>query len=492
MRRVVVPRSLLPLALVVVGGVVSACSDQPTEPTQNAPHEFVAFDRVDELVSLTDGTTLARALATALEDRDLLRQIFEDLRDSPFRNHAIQVSSYLRGERGGLLLEAMSRVIGTTPGRLRSQLARDEGLAIVVPRAEDRLSWAGSSDILVLDASTAAAARATGASLGFAPGGDPITFSGPKAAVTAHIVIGRSSVRFGPDAEAARANARKRDRRTISTPEEEFRLQGEECTPEMIYCPDPDDSPNPIVGGIDLGPGYGWFDCYGSSGVPGDGDGDGLKDECERAIAEAFAPQLHLQWMDFAPSREPYWAVAPLDPSWYKVRIFYALAYHRDAGGLLTGHYGDSEFVIVDAKYASGKWVFTQMFLSAHWGHWFNSSGWYSHTEVEYESTGRGRPIVWVALDKHANYESRSHCNSGQFWTDDCSGDYYGELAEVLPSANLGRLTNMLVNCVPSRTSTYLYPGTECFWGFDDFKGWHLATSGAGTYRNSLTHFMPG
>src|SRR5438552_1556100 len=55
---------------------------------------------------------LARALALSMRDSKVRRQVLEDLRDSPFPRHKLDLKSYLRGARGRSLADAGARASG--------------------------------------------------------------------------------------------------------------------------------------------------------------------------------------------------------------------------------------------------------------------------------------------------------------------------------------------------------------------------------------------
>jgi hypothetical protein len=128
--------------------------------------------------------------------------------------------------------------------------------------------------------------------------------------------------------------------------------------------------PAPAAPGIFLGTDITPTSCRASAP---DADADGLTDRCEQLLASAFAPELAYAASDRM-GREPHWAARPLGSS--RVRVMYLLSLYFDDGAygctlglvLCGGHYGDSEYIVLDLYYAgsSGHWVLDQAVYSAH------------------------------------------------------------------------------------------------------------------------------
>lgn len=242
-----------------------------------------------------------------------------------------------------------------------------------------------------------------------------------------------------------------------------------------------------------------WLGCTNSSALNEDFDNDGFSDDCELAIAQLFRPRLMTTSTDSLLGRETYWAVDPTAaPGSKEVRIFYALAYYED-----VDHIADSEFIYIDVESVSGSnlWATKRVFLSAHW-HSFEINWGDRSDEVLIGNIGgwvddilAARPEVWVAKGKHANYRSKSVCNQviPLLYTDQCGHTIWDPFAtilaqdvEVLASANLGSRGTHLIDCVQSRVWVFAYPGTECFWTGDRFRGWFINTAGKTEYEDPL------
>jgi len=271
--------------------------------------------------------------------------------------------------------------------------------------------------------------------------------------------------------------------------------------------------------GYKLPSGMTWRDCR-QRAPEQDYDQDGFHDRCEYELAFAFRPLLAISPYDDGAGREPYWSVQratepgdggyPYNPT---LRIFYALAYYRDYGDPswtgFTGHDGDSEFVILDIGASDSSFAMTGAFMSAHWGSADSeSSEWRVYWDFSYHTpVYQGRPTIWVAQDKHANYYSGTACQIGGYkGSDNCDGAWWSATDQsrtigVLANANLGnQLTRKppygvaaqptLPLCRKSRN--FISPVTECFWDpTDHFRGWRTesGSSKSSPYHKPLSYF---
>ena len=430
---------------------------------------------------------VARGLAVALEDEALRRQIVEDLRDSPFLFQALHLPSYLSGERGSSILAAMGQALGQDADALASAVDRLGNVELRMPSTLARFRWDGDPDGLAVvpwepefyvDAQVS----------GYGAGGEDVRIAAHEPSTAPVMSLRPSPIDFGPDPEARRAAAPRRNYSTVSDPT--VPDPGDDDPLADIDCEEDPTQPECEEGEGGSGPpaysvsGTGSF-CWVDDGASGDDDSDGFLDSCEYAVARAFAPELRIQSGDSYSSREPYWAAEADEDG---ARIFYALAYHRDAD-----HYGDSEFIVMDVEYGPGSyWRFEKVFLSAHYGAptpGYDSSEWVPrNTYPAYSNQRPHVPVVWVADGKHANYKSQDACNSGANATDDCSGPSVIENIAVFSDANLGRRYDTILNCVDSRSD---YPGNECFWTADRFEGWYSdPPSDASGYRGHLNDSM--
>lgn len=262
----------------------------------------------------------------------------------------------------------------------------------------------------------------------------------------------------------------------------------------QLGCIDPDPDPGPDSLPT---PGY-WLAIDATSCTNGsqtDTDQDGLSDFCERKIAQAFAPELYYSSVDEV-GREPKWVARPLSTT--VVRVGYLLSYYRDAGSQSTGcsvlpwfdsscggHNGDSERIFLDIRYdaSTSHWVLSKAYYSQHesmqtyqYGQctpYFVGCSWLLFPDVD-----GGYPRAYIAEGKHANYASRSECETGSFEsTDICVNVNTAARLFVSGATNLGSRAHHtpLQDCMPSQDPSYIYYGwgrEECYWTPRRFQGW--------------------
>ena len=222
-------------------------------------------------------------------------------------------------------------------------------------------------------------------------------------------------------------------------------------------------------------------------------DSDGLSDQCEYEVAWAFSPTMMVDPNDDL-GRDEYYVVMPGSGNY--IMVFYAFGYHRDRGSTkclgCEKHLGDSEFVVMEISPARGdnsEWGLVYAYLSAHDGTATHSSvlagGWNMETD------GDGRPVVWVAKWKHANYISQSACDAGAYWTDSCDNNTQSTRFWIYSDGNLGQINSRTFgSCqVPSRNRWLTR--TECFWDSGSrFYGWHTPRGkGSSSYSGPLSEF---
>lgn len=267
-------------------------------------------------------------------------------------------------------------------------------------------------------------------------------------------------------------------------------------------CPPPYD-PNAPTEGIQLLAEYSFASC--TTNLYPDVDTDGIRDDCEGRLAKAFEPFMRFSVNDGGVSREPYWS-ARRGPDG-EIHIFYLISYHRDYGSYfgVSGHYGDSEFVILRlVELQTGAlWAVRSATLSAHWGTAGESSATHNYSNLEFSGMPRSRLIVWVAENKHANYNNVYSCDEGSYYTDTCDDNYRSGFVPmgVIEDANIGNAEvdswgwptgrRKLKDCVPSRV--YANGHYECFWGMPKFAGWLVSNWSqdglAGGYRKPLAAY---
>jgi hypothetical protein len=240
--------------------------------------------------------------------------------------------------------------------------------------------------------------------------------------------------------------------------------------------------PSPGQPGLWLGAGVSPDACFGDRNpAVADADGDWLHDPCELELAKGFAPTMKFSRQDGCPDGEPYWAAKYFEGSG-TVRIMYMPAYYDDCGphgvpfGVVGGgHTGDSEFVMVEVVYdaPTRHWRFRRMFLSAHLGTEGNRSDWIEPSATQFTHRTLTHPTVWVAIEKHANYESKEQCNKTLIG-DECEWSPLDPLRfPVLAHRNVGSRRKPLIYCRPSEKRFAGNGREECFYAIRSFNGWH-------------------
>jgi hypothetical protein len=285
----------------------------------------------------------------------------------------------------------------------------------------------------------------------------------------------------------------------------------------------------------------------GAGGGINDLDLDGVDDNCERSLAEAFRPHFVFSPYDCNIGGGPHWAAKyyPVKTgvvSKPTVRIVYMAAFYQDCGvpnlgstftcnfGFASepcsGHYGDSEFVTVDVRYQPGyrHWYVAGAFLSAHYRALGGESSrevvtcvYETCTPVMYRRTMQvtsgflfysrvqesrrvrwvnkigGRPVFFAANGKHGSYPDYNTCNvGGAFGHDSCEGSSLTSTGTTLffsGNRNVGSWHRPFINRV-TLPGDYFHTGTEWFWdSTKKFFGWmpQHDEQGSSPYYSFLT-----
>ncbi|HEX2092608.1 MAG TPA: hypothetical protein VHG28_09415 [Longimicrobiaceae bacterium] len=481
---------LLALASILLS--LQGCSDAaPTSIRPDPPTLYAASPNDTTIDRLSLG--LARALASPA----IRRQILGDMRDSPFYRNALHLKSYFKGKRGRAIVTAAAAGAHMQPEQFLGLLESLPDMEISMLLPTDRVAWAGTNDLVVFGANVQRRQLGRFREVtGYTLRGEEMRLHTLAASKAPVIAILRSEAVFGPDPEARHAASPQRSRDRISTKQDEWVTLTSSCDPNtaIIEC---NQGPGPgqqTPEGYQLSSQYTWANCTNVS--LGNADRDGLWDGCEYELAHRFRPAEISHPFDEAPLHEPFFS-ARVGYEAGVIGIFYGFAYHRDPGEPHTGthqyaHPGDAEFVIVFVKeYAPGYWKTESAILSAHWLEIADGTASYSSGQLEYADNYRGRPRIWIAKNKHANYPTRSACSSGGWWADTCDGNEHRGDVTFSPDRNIGNYyaPGATIRLRDELTSLYGLPGVERIWTGMYFTGWQGTSSGADGYFRSLDHF---
>ena len=100
----------------------------------------------EERVALT---RIARLVAQAMDNEPARQHLKRDMRATPFKEHKLELGSYLRSKDGRALLGAMVAKSGGGEAEVFGPLAAIRPLEFYMPVAKHRESWTGKADILV-------------------------------------------------------------------------------------------------------------------------------------------------------------------------------------------------------------------------------------------------------------------------------------------------------------------------------------------------------
>jgi hypothetical protein len=138
------------LVLALFAALVS-CGDPATRTVGPNSSKDIATDPSsgaggEERVALT---RIARLVAQAMDNEPARQHLKRDMRAAPFKEHKLELASYLRSKDGRALLEAMVAKSGGGEAEVFGPLAAIRPLEFYMPVAKHRESWTGKADILV-------------------------------------------------------------------------------------------------------------------------------------------------------------------------------------------------------------------------------------------------------------------------------------------------------------------------------------------------------
>jgi hypothetical protein len=95
-------------------------------------------------------TRITRLVAVAMDSEPARQRLKRDMRAAPFREHKLQLGSYLRSADGKAVLGRMVALSGAGEKELFETLAAVRPLELYMPVRKHRESWTGSADVLVV------------------------------------------------------------------------------------------------------------------------------------------------------------------------------------------------------------------------------------------------------------------------------------------------------------------------------------------------------
>lgn len=139
------------LFLALLSAVV-ACADSASRTVglnasnnvQSAPTP--SSSNSDERAALT---TIARLTAMALDNEPARQHVKRDMRAAPFREHKLELATYLRSNSGKELLARMVSLNGGSESDLFGAVSGVRSLEFYMPVATQRETWTGSAEVLV-------------------------------------------------------------------------------------------------------------------------------------------------------------------------------------------------------------------------------------------------------------------------------------------------------------------------------------------------------
>jgi hypothetical protein len=139
------------LVLALFAALVS-CGDPATRTVGPNSSKDIAADPSsgaagDERAALT---RIARLVAQAMDNEPARQRLKRDMRAAPFKEHKLELASYLRSKEGRALLEAMVAKSGGGEAEVFGPLAAIRPLEFYMPVAKHRESWTGKGDVLVV------------------------------------------------------------------------------------------------------------------------------------------------------------------------------------------------------------------------------------------------------------------------------------------------------------------------------------------------------
>ena len=131
--------------LVVLGGCADAVSRTVAPPASKDVAAESGSQVTEERAALTE---IARLIAQSMDNEPARQHLKRDMRAAPFREHKLELTSYLASKDGRALLDRMAALDGGEQ-RVLGTLSKIRPLEFYVPVAAQRETWTGKADVLV-------------------------------------------------------------------------------------------------------------------------------------------------------------------------------------------------------------------------------------------------------------------------------------------------------------------------------------------------------
>ncbi|HEX9128111.1 MAG TPA: hypothetical protein VF850_03025 [Gemmatimonadaceae bacterium] len=133
-------------------GALSGCADPSSRtvgpsPSNDIVTEPTAVAPGNERVALTK---IARLVAVAMDDEPARQRLKRDMRSAPFREHKLELATYLRSKDGRGLLESMAAHTRGGENEVFGTVAAIRPLEFYMPVEKHRESWTGQANVLVV------------------------------------------------------------------------------------------------------------------------------------------------------------------------------------------------------------------------------------------------------------------------------------------------------------------------------------------------------
>ena len=141
------------VALVVALMAVTACADSAKRiagPEKSSADIRTAIAESPASAERAALSTIARLVAVALDNEPARQHLKRDMRAAPFREHKLELGSYLRSKDGSALLKAIVAGSGKSEDDFFATLGSIRPLEFYMPVATQREKWTGRDPVLVV------------------------------------------------------------------------------------------------------------------------------------------------------------------------------------------------------------------------------------------------------------------------------------------------------------------------------------------------------